>query len=222
KGDTTQHIELTLSRVRALLDSCGFVLPADADVARASEWLNTLRQSGKAIVLKPGQTDFTPSEVAELLDCSTANVRALVKRHQLAASGDGKARRLPRETVQTLIDRARAVEKLPSFLPSGKDGHEAEAIRATGTDGLATREVASGCSVVALPAAIQGHQQALRSIEGGDKRHSPETTQPPVLPGVGIAGHSLSSPVISEGDGTRTRNHRIDSPSGGYPHRPQQ
>jgi integrase len=90
-----------------------------------------------------------------------------------------------RYSHRRLYDLAGAVEKLPSFLPSGKDGQEAEAIRATGTEGLATSEVASGCSVVARTPSIQGHHQALRSSEGGDKRHSPETTQPQENPGVG-------------------------------------
>src|SRR5262249_34778309 len=81
RGDTPSHVELTISRVRALLDGCRFLLPNDADVARASEWLNALRQSRKSASLSPEQETFSPKETARLLGCSPANVRALVKRH---------------------------------------------------------------------------------------------------------------------------------------------
>src|SRR5262249_36254973 len=48
---------------------------------------------------------FTPSEVAKLLGISGAAVRAAVKRQGLAAAGQGRARRLPRATVEALLGR---------------------------------------------------------------------------------------------------------------------
>ena len=36
KGDTPEHVKRTAGRVRALLNGCGFVFPADADAGRAA------------------------------------------------------------------------------------------------------------------------------------------------------------------------------------------
>jgi excisionase family DNA binding protein len=93
--------------VRALLEGCGFVFTADLDAARAAEWLTALRRpAAPRAELPGGVADFTPAEAARLLGVSGAAVRAAVKRHRLAATGQGKARRLPRATVLALLDRA--------------------------------------------------------------------------------------------------------------------
>jgi excisionase family DNA binding protein len=105
KGDTSRHVDLTVSRIRALLDGCGFTVFADVDPVIASEWLTARRRDGCAVFLPPGDS-FTPAETARLFNCSLANVRSLVKRHGLAATGQGKARRFPRATVEALADRA--------------------------------------------------------------------------------------------------------------------
>jgi hypothetical protein len=105
KGDTSRHVDLTVSRIRSLLDGCGFTIFADVDVVRASEWLTARRTDGRAMSLPPGDS-FTPAETARLFRCSLANVRSLVKRHGLTATGKGKARRLPRATIEALAERA--------------------------------------------------------------------------------------------------------------------
>ncbi len=76
-------------------------------LAGPAEWLTTLRQPKSVAARIPsGLTEFTPAEAAALLGISGAAVRAAVKRHGLAATGDGKARRFPRATVAALVDRA--------------------------------------------------------------------------------------------------------------------
>jgi len=102
KGGTSEHVRLTTGRVSALLTGCGFVFPLDADAGRAAEWLNSIRRDGAAAELPCGEA-FTPAEAAKLLGISGTAVRAAVKRMNLTATGNGKARTLPRATVETLV-----------------------------------------------------------------------------------------------------------------------
>ena len=51
----------------------------------------------------PAGASFTPAEAAKLLGITGAAVRAAVKRLGLSAEGNGKARRFPRATVETLV-----------------------------------------------------------------------------------------------------------------------
>ena len=107
KGDTAGHVAQTCARVAAMLDGCGFVFPADADPGRAAEWLNAKRRDAAPAALPPGAS-FTPAAAAAIIGVSGAAIRAAVKRLGLAASGNGKARTLPRATVESLVsNRAR-------------------------------------------------------------------------------------------------------------------
>jgi excisionase family DNA binding protein len=106
KGDTPGHIELTVSRVQALLDGVGAAVVDDLDIARVSEWLTAKRRPRDVSTdLPPGKTEFTPREVAALLGISGAAVRKAVKHRRLPATGHGKKRRYPRATVAALLDR---------------------------------------------------------------------------------------------------------------------
>ena len=105
KGDTEPHVEQTVARVLALFAGCEFKVYGDIDSARAAEWLTSLRQSAPAVAIPSGKQDFTPGEVSALFGVSGTAVRATVKRHGLAATGNGKARKYPRETVASLADR---------------------------------------------------------------------------------------------------------------------
>jgi integrase len=109
KGDTSAHVALTVSRIRAVLDGCGFTFPRDLDANTVSAWLTTLRRGGTPVAL-PDRADFTPGEVADLLGITGAALRAAVKRLNLPATGNGKARRLPRSAVETLVtERAKGI-----------------------------------------------------------------------------------------------------------------
>ncbi len=104
KGSTAEYVKLAVGRVASLFAGCGFVFPMDADAGRAAEWLNALRRDATPAALPDGDT-LTPADAAKLLGVSGAAVRAAVKRFGLAAEGDGKARRLPRSTVEALLLR---------------------------------------------------------------------------------------------------------------------
>ena len=125
KGDTSAHVALTTSRVSAVIEGCGFTFPRDLDANTVSAWLTTLRRGGTPVAL-PDQADFTPGEVADLLGITGAALRAAVKRLNLPATGNGKARRLPRATVETL-----AVEKAKGVSPETVN-HYVRALRGFG------------------------------------------------------------------------------------------
>jgi integrase len=109
KGDTSTHVTLTVSRIRAVLDGCEFVFPRDLDAHTVSAWLTTLRRDGTPVAL-PDRAEFTPAEVADLLGITGAALRAAVKRLNLPVTGNGKARRFPRATVEALaLTRAKGV-----------------------------------------------------------------------------------------------------------------
>ncbi len=109
KGNVAAHNAGTLAHIKALFAGCGFVFLRDLDPGKAAEWLQTIRRDGTPVAL-PDKADFTPGEVADLLGISGAAVRAAVKRLSLPATGNGKARRFPRATVEALaLNRAKGV-----------------------------------------------------------------------------------------------------------------
>jgi excisionase family DNA binding protein len=110
KGGTPSHIRQTSGRITAFLTGCRFVFPLDADAGKAAEWLNALRRDGAPVELPPGSEAFRPSEAAALLGISKTALARALHRNNLPATGKGKARRLPRATVETLaVAAARGV-----------------------------------------------------------------------------------------------------------------
>jgi len=106
KGNAPSYVETVYSRLRDLLTGCKFVFPPDLSASRVAEWLAGLRQPGRPRVdLEPGKDSFTLNEVAALLGIKAESVAPVVRRQRLQASGQGKARRFPRATVETLLDR---------------------------------------------------------------------------------------------------------------------
>ena len=135
-----------------------------------------------------------------------------------------------RYSHRRLYDLAGAVDKLPPLVPTNPTDAGAIPLRLTGTDANAVPFSAAGtCSergatadkdlgavrgVVpgVVPGDIGQHFSASNGIRpavccaAGDSAQPLETTRP------GAVLHRAASTCISEGDGTRTRNHRIDSP----------
>jgi site-specific recombinase XerC len=103
KGDTADHVKHTAGRLIALFAGCRFVFPADADAdaGRVAEYLTALRRGTDPVTVPPVE-QFTPAAVAELLGISGTAVAAAARRLDLTATGNGKARRYPRSTVEAL------------------------------------------------------------------------------------------------------------------------
>jgi integrase len=105
KGDTTDHIRLTVGRIAAVISGCGFVFATDMNAGKAAGWLADLRRPGRMVDIPPG--DFFPSSsAAKFLGISADAVRRFVARHRLPTVGNGSARRLPRATVEAIANRS--------------------------------------------------------------------------------------------------------------------
>src|SRR5262245_54615176 len=106
RDNAPRYVALVVSRLRSLLEGCGFRFPSDLSASRAMDWLADLRKRARPRAdLPPGQEWFTAGEAARLLGIKRASVGAAVRRNRLEAEGNGKARRFSRATVETLQDR---------------------------------------------------------------------------------------------------------------------
>jgi integrase/recombinase XerC len=104
KGNTLAHVAATMRRLRATVAGCGWKSLADLSATKLEVWLNSKRGK-RAPALPPGPKEYSPGDVATLLGCSRENVGKLIRTNGLLApAGEGKARRMPRETVQALLD----------------------------------------------------------------------------------------------------------------------
>lgn len=102
KGDTAGHVKHTASRLTALFAGCGFTMIAELNAGKVAGRLNALRRGGEPVAVPPGEL-FAPAAVARLLGIGGASLPSAVRRMSLPpASGNGKARRYPRATVEAL------------------------------------------------------------------------------------------------------------------------
>lgn len=85
-----------------MFQGAGFVFPMDVDVGRAAEWLNELRRDRQPATIPSGDA-MRPGEVARLLGISGTALSKNLKRQGLIATGNGKARRIPRSAVEALM-----------------------------------------------------------------------------------------------------------------------
>jgi integrase len=105
KGDSSGHVALTVSRIKAVFDATGVVWLADLDAARTADFLTALRVDHPPVELPTDRESFRMVEVAGLLGIKPSSVTKAIQRNGLEATGAGKARRFPRGTVQALADR---------------------------------------------------------------------------------------------------------------------
>jgi integrase len=102
-GAGAKHHRQRVACVRAVLDGCRFVLPGDLAASRVLEFVAALRDRAPSLVLlDPAKTEYTCDELAAVLGVKRCAIKPLIRRHQLQAAGNGKARRYPRETVEAL------------------------------------------------------------------------------------------------------------------------
>jgi integrase len=107
RDNEPRYVADVIGRITSLLDGCGFRFMNDVSASRVTDWLADLRRKGRERVpLPPGQEEFTAKEAAVVLGIKSASLGTAVSRLKLAATGEGKARRFPRATVEALQDRA--------------------------------------------------------------------------------------------------------------------
>ncbi len=102
KGGTARHVRETIARCSAMFKGAGFTFPMDVDAGKASEWLNNRRRDRSPRIIPAGDS-FRPGEVASILGVSLTALSKSMKRQGLTATGNGKARRVPRIAVEALV-----------------------------------------------------------------------------------------------------------------------
>lgn len=106
-GDGDKHVKQTVRSCRELLTGCGVldlrgVAALDSDEVAA--WLASQRRERPLPPLPPAQQTFTCAEATALVGCHSHVLARTIRRMGLEATGNGKARRIPRATVEALRD----------------------------------------------------------------------------------------------------------------------
>jgi integrase len=91
-----------LSRVRAVVKACEWVYAADMNADKLETFLAELRDNRPELPAMPAGEEFSSKELAYLLGVKQCSIPKQVQRYRLPATGNGKKRRFPRETVETL------------------------------------------------------------------------------------------------------------------------
>jgi integrase/recombinase XerC len=104
KGNTPAHVAATMRRLRKAAEECDWTSLGALSVGKLETWL-TGRRGTAGTKLPSAPAEYTPAEVSVVLGCSRENVGKLIRTNGLPApSGAGKSRRIPRATVQSLLD----------------------------------------------------------------------------------------------------------------------
>jgi integrase len=108
EGDGRDHVEKTCSRIRTVLDGCGFEMIDDLQAPPVVEFLADLRQPRPHQPLQ--QEVYTVKEVAGLLGVKLASIHRIAKRGQLSCTGRNRNKRFCREDVEALLkDRCKGI-----------------------------------------------------------------------------------------------------------------
>jgi hypothetical protein len=105
EGGCVEHVTKSCSRIQAILAVCRFVFTKDITAEKVAEHLHSLRRDPRRPVLEPEKEQFTGAELVEVLGGKRiAHIYQIMRREGLEATGNGKARRYPRATVEALQD----------------------------------------------------------------------------------------------------------------------
>ncbi len=123
-GATAKHIRQTVACVRRVIGGCKFTFMADLSASRVQRYLADLRDHRHALPpFDPGKLSYTKRELGQMLGVSPAAIPALVRRHRLDATGNGKARRYPKATAEglrSLRSRGRSIKTSNLYLEAVK------------------------------------------------------------------------------------------------------
>jgi integrase/recombinase XerC len=106
KGRSPEDVRQTLTRIKAIVQGCGFAFAAQIEVTAVRDFLARLQRVGDVPELPAGQEWFAPKELAALLGIWRQSMTALLRRHGLHTTGQGKARsrKFPRSTALHLLE----------------------------------------------------------------------------------------------------------------------
>jgi integrase len=123
-GASAKHVGQTVACARRIVEGCRFVFTADLSASRVQQYLAGLRGRRQPLPsVDPAKPWYTKAELAGLLGVKPSAVSALVRRHRLPATGNGKARRYPKATAEALRSmrsRGRSIKTSNLYLDSVK------------------------------------------------------------------------------------------------------
>lgn len=123
-GNTPRHVKQAVASVRSILDGCKFTFWNDLSGSRVQEFLADLGKQGRSVnQLDPAKEIYTKRELATLLQVTPSSLSRLIRQHKLLVLGNGKARRFPKATAETLVairSRGRGVRTCNYYLAALK------------------------------------------------------------------------------------------------------
>ncbi len=103
EGNCKEYVDKTCARVQVILNGCGFVFVPQLCSEKVAEFLHGLRRDPPRPELPVGQEWFSPQELVTALGGKRPpHLAKMIRREGLVVQGNGKARRYPRATVETL------------------------------------------------------------------------------------------------------------------------
>ena len=100
-GNCPEHVKKTISNCQAILTACRFVFFADLNQAAVENHLHDLRRDPRRPELPLGQEQFTKGDLVKALGgIKPAKLAKVLRRERLEATGEGEARRYPREAIR--------------------------------------------------------------------------------------------------------------------------
>jgi hypothetical protein len=103
KGRVPEHVDKTYAQCKAIIDGCEFEGIEDLNAEAIATFLRRLREDPPRPKLPASLEEFTTAQLVDALGgIHPQKIYRILKRESLPASGNGKARRYPRATVERL------------------------------------------------------------------------------------------------------------------------
>ena len=123
KDNTDAHCRQVIGRLSRAFEACKFARLGDMSENALLEYSTPFAKVIHHPHCRKKPEEYTVRHAAALMQVTTTAVRAAVKRHNLAAKGKGRARRLPRETVITIMNlrgRGRSIQTRNAIITDAK------------------------------------------------------------------------------------------------------
>jgi len=99
-----KHIRYSVGCVRRIIEASKFSIMADISASRVQGYLADLRKDRPGRRPDPSKETYTRAELAEMVGVKAQQITALIKHHRLKGEGNGKRRRYPKETAESLYE----------------------------------------------------------------------------------------------------------------------
>ena len=123
-GASAKHVKQTVACVRNIFEECRFVFLADLSASRVQQYLADLRGQRRPVPeITSIKQSYTKAELAALTGLNLTALAPLMRRHRLEATGEGKARRYPRATLdalRSLRTQGRSIKTMNLYLAAVK------------------------------------------------------------------------------------------------------